>query len=101
MTKLLKIAYLETAKSDFEEIFAYITKDNLEFAIDLLDNIDHSISNLARFPEIGLQPKDARIKALGYRILIVENYLIFYIRLNQVIEIHRIFHGSQDHYNFL
>ena len=100
MTKRYEIEYLEIANSDLGEIFDYIMRDNPNSATILLDEIDASISNLADFPELGIQPKDGKLKALGYRILIVSKYLVFYIIRENVIEVHRILHGSRN-YNYL
>ena len=79
MKKKYEILYLEIAKNDLDQIFEYILKDNPSIALEILNEIDDTISKLANFPELGKQPKDDRLKAFGYRILIIKNYLIFYV----------------------
>jgi len=74
-----KIRYLSTAENDLDDIFDYIMRDNPSAAGSLLEKFDHSISQLAINPEIGVIPKDERLKKLGYRMLIVGKYLVFYV----------------------
>jgi toxin ParE1/3/4 len=90
-----KIRYLSTAEQDITEIIDYIAKDNPDAALKLIDKINVSIRRLKNFPEIGVVPKDSRLKNLGYHILVVDNYLIFYVILKEYIEIRRILHGKR------
>ena len=50
--------------------------------------------------EIGVIPKDARLKKLGYRILIIGKYLVFYVVKTNTVQIRRIIHGARQ-YRFL
>jgi len=53
------------------------------------------------FPLMGAVPKNRRLTRQGYRILIVDNYLVFYVLLdNETVEIRRIVSGKRD-YKFL
>ena len=94
------IRYLSTAQKDLDEIFDYILRDNPSAALSLLEKFDHSISQLALNPELGVIPKDDRLKNLGYRMLIIEKYLVFYVVKPQTIQIRRIIHGARK-YGFL
>lgn len=100
MNKNLKIEYLPIARQDLEEILAYIMKDNKDVALGLLDEIDQKISKLAQFPYIGAVPKDERLEKLGYRMLVIRQYLVFYVNKDNIIEIRSILHGHRR-YDFL
>ncbi len=100
MTDASHIEYLPAAQTDLEEIFAYILNDDPAAAAKFLDRIDSVISKLAQFPLMGRVPKDPRLQHLGYRILVVDNYLVFYVIKDQVVEIRRVLHGSRR-YSFL
>ena len=100
MTDEFKIEYLLIAQNDIEEIFDYILKDNPSVAEKFVDKIDQAVSNLKFFPEVGSIPKELRLQRLGYRTLVVGNYLIFYVVKEKVVEIRRIIHGSRK-YAFL
>jgi toxin ParE1/3/4 len=100
MTDMVDIRYLSTAERDLKEIFLYIMKDRPTAAPLLLDEIDSSISVLAYNPEMGIVPKDDRLKMLGYRILIIKKYLVFYVIKSDHIQIRRVLHGARQ-YSFL
>lgn len=100
MGKKYKIEYLPIASRDITDILEYIKADNPQATLRLLDEIDSSISNLESFPYMGVVPKDFRLDRLGYRMLIVNNYLVFYVVLDNVIEIRRIIYGKRK-YGFL
>jgi toxin ParE1/3/4 len=100
MSKPYEIRYLTTAVRDIEDIFDYIARDRPAAAVSLLEKFDHTISQLADFPELGVVPKDGRLKRIGYRMLIIENYLVFYVIKPKTIQIRRIIHGTRQ-YRFL
>ena len=101
MKKKYEIQYLEIAKNDLDQIFEYILKDNPSSALEILNEIDDTVSKLVNFPELGKQPRDDKLKAFGYRILIINNYLVFYIITEKSVEIHRVLHSSRDYVNLL
>jgi len=102
MVNSFQIKYLSIAQKDLTEIIEYIMDDNPSAALEILDKMDTSISKLENFPYMGCVPKDTRLKHTGYRILIVDNYLVFYVVFAElkIVEIRRILHGRR-HYNFL
>jgi len=100
MNDLPEIRYLSTAERDLTEILEYIMKDNPSAAEALLDEFDHSISRLSSNPDLGVVPKDVRLKNLGYRILIIRKYLVFYVVKTGFVQIRRIIHGARQ-YQFL
>ncbi len=81
MSGSLKIQYLRTAERDLVDIFTYIMNDNATAAASLLEEIDRSISHLSRNTDLGVLPKDDRLRKLGYRILIIRKYLVFYVNV--------------------
>ena len=100
MKKKFRIKYLPIAERDLVEIFEYIRNDNPSAALNFLNEMDESILNLEYFPFIGHIPKDQRLQYLNYRMLVVQSYLIFYVVLEDIIEIRRILHGKRK-YSFL
>ena len=97
MSPPFRIRYLPTAENDLDDIFDYIMRDNPSAAVSLLEKFDHSISQLAINPKIGVVPKDDRLKKLGYRMLIVGKYLVFYVIKANTVQIRRIIHGARKH----
>lgn len=102
MTDKFIVEYLPIAKSDIEDIIDYISKDNPSVGKKIIDEFDNSIGKLSSFPKMGTKPKDERLQRLGYRVLVLRNYLIFYMinEEEKIVEIRRIIHGSRK-YSFL
>ena len=100
MSGPFKIRYLTSAQRDLDDIVDYILRDKPSAAVSLLKKFDRTISRLADNPEIGVVPKDERLDKLGYRMLIVEKYLVFYIVKANTVQIRRIIHGARK-YGFL
>jgi addiction module RelE/StbE family toxin len=94
------IRYLPTAEKDLDDIFDYIVGDNPAAAASQLEKFDRSISQLAFYPELGVSPKDDRLKKLGYRMLIVDKYLVIYVVKAKTVQIRSIIHGARQ-YSFL
>ena len=97
MIRSLKINYLSTAERDLIEIFKYIMQDNPTAAASLLEEIDRSISHLSDNPELCVVPNDDRLKRLGYRILIIRKYLVFYVLKEESVQIRRVLHGARKY----
>ena len=100
MSGPFEIRYLPTAENDLDEIFDYIMMDDPSAAVSTLENFNRSISQLAFNSKLGVAPKDDRLKKLGYRMLIVGKYLVFYVVKTNTVQIRRIIHGARQ-YSFL
>lgn len=94
-----KIKYSPAAVDDMDEIFSYISRDNVSAAENLLHKLDHHISGLADFPEMGsvLSEDDYLLVQRGYRFIVVSPYLVFYRVIQDTVMIHRILHGRRDY----
>jgi len=91
------VRLLSIAEEDFTEIISFIAADNLKAAEDLANKIEKSLKLLSTNPLLGKTPSDPDIKILGYRYLIIENYLVFYTIEQRTIFIHRILHGARNY----
>lgn len=69
------------AKEDLEKIYGYITNElyNESAAKNLLDKIEESFMRLKDFPFSCNFVADEFLKNKGYRKLIIDNYIGFYI----------------------
>jgi addiction module RelE/StbE family toxin len=95
------ISITEAAEQDLAEIVDYVANDNPAAALKRAEEIEQNILRLEDFPLMGAVPKNRRLTRQGYRILIVDNYLVFYVLLdNETVEIRRIVSGKRD-YKFL
>lgn len=95
------IRLLQAAEEDFKEIITYIALDNRSAAETVADKIENSLSNLSAYPLIGKIPNEEELSGMGYRFLVVQNYLIFYTIEDHTIWVHRIIHGARDYLSLL
>jgi plasmid stabilization system protein ParE len=95
------IRLLRLAEEDVAEILAYIAAERPSAAEALAAKIEKNLGHLARDPSIGRLPNDADLLGLGYRYLIVEDYLVFYTIEERNIIVHRIVHGARNYSNLL
>jgi len=97
----LTVRLLSVAEEDLAEAITFIAADNPVAAQALAEKMEKSLAALARHPAMGKMPADSELIQLGYRYLIVDNYLIFYVYEANVILVHRILHGARDYRRLL
>ena len=96
-TDKYQIRLLRIAEEDFTEIISFIAADNPTAAEAIADKIEKNIELLSGNPMLGRIPRDEDIKNLGYRYIIVQNYIVFYTIEERTIFIHRILHGARNY----
>lgn len=96
-TNNYNVRFLSIAEEDFTEIVSFIAADNVKAADNLASKIEKNLELLSENPKLGKTPSDDDLKSIGYRYLIVENYLIFYTIEQRTIFIHRILHGARNY----
>ena len=95
------IRLLQAAEEDIKEIITYIALDNPSAAEAMADKIENCLSDLSTYPLIGKIPIEEELARMGYRFLIVQNYLVFYTIEDHIIWVHRIIHGARDYLSLL
>ena len=79
----------------------FISADNPTAANNLANQIEKDLELLSENSKLGQIPRDDDLKKLGYRYLIVQNYLLFYTIEKRTILVHRILHGARDYKSLL
>lgn len=95
---MYKLKYLPLAQKDLVNIMNYIA-ENLrapKAAIDLIDALDSSILRLQQFPYSCRVYQSTEPLENEYRILTVKNYMVFYVVIENTVEIHRIIYAKMD-----
>ena len=90
------LRYLPVSQDDLGEIFDFIAQDSPNRALSFVEKLDKRIGRLEQHPLLGRIPRHPKLREYGYRVLIVESYLVFYIIRGQSLEIHRVVHGSRN-----
>ncbi|MCK9211177.1 MAG: type II toxin-antitoxin system RelE/ParE family toxin [Ignavibacteriaceae bacterium] len=96
-----QIRLLSIAEEDFTEIISFTAADNPTAADAIANKIEKNLELLSENPKLGRIPREEEIRNLGYRYLIVQNYLIFYTIEKRIIFIHRIFHSARNYKSLL
>jgi toxin ParE1/3/4 len=95
------VRLLSLAEADLAAIVTYIAADNPSAAEKFADAVEARLQPLEKHPRIGKLPADPELAQLGYRYLIVENYLVFYVVEGKTVMVHRIIHGARDYKELL
>ncbi len=99
------LKFAQIAEEDLDEIYSYIsTKLFAEMAaVNLMDKIENAIKRLTRFPFSCSLVSDKLLKNRGYRKLIVDNYIVFYLvkEAEQHVIIMRILYGASKYQDVL
>lgn len=91
------VRLLRIAEDDLMEIISYIAADRPSAAEKLATRIEKNLHLLSRNPHSGRIPNEEELLRVGYRYIVVENYLIFYTIEGKTILVHRILHGARDY----
>lgn len=95
MSDKYTIRYLPVAEDDLLSIYDWIADDSPGRADAFTEKLDKRIGALVGNPHLGRVPKLEKLAGYGYRVLVIESYLVFYVIRGHVIEIHRVVHGSR------
>ena len=100
---MYKLKYLPLAQKDLRDITSYIA-DNLKApkaAMDFINTLDNSISRLQQFfYSCKLYQPQESLKT-EYRLMPVKNYLVFYVVIENEVEIHRIVYAKMNLAKFI
>jgi len=90
-----KVVMLPVAEQDLTVIVEYLAQFYESTALRQYDRIVKKIKELPLFPEKYEIYSAGQYRSV-YRRMPVDSYLVFYVVLENTIEIHRILHGSRD-----
>ena len=92
-----KVKIYPSAQQDLRDIVDYLNTLSPSAARRYYDKLTEEIASLSTMPERCPRPRDLALAAKGYRYLIVENYLIFYVVSGGTVQIRRILYGRRDY----
>lgn len=92
-----EVRLLRIAENDLTDIVAYIAAERPAAALGQLTRIEKSLGHLASNPYLGKLPNDDHLIELGFRCLIVDEYLAFYTVEDDIVFVHRIIHSARDY----
>ena len=100
-----RLLFTPKAEEDLDEIYEYIfgVLSNATAADKLADDIEKVVMQLIEYPFSGQYVLDEFLKTRGYRKVIVDNYLVFYLvnEAEKQVIIMRILFGARKYQNVL
>ena len=95
-----KVLITEPAEDDIRDIARYISMQLSApaTAINMVQTIRKSIAGLSIKAPVYPLVRDDRLAAIGYRMLIIKNYIAFYIvnEKSKSVDVDRILYGRRD-----
>jgi toxin ParE1/3/4 len=101
MKRKTEVKLLPLAEEDLVNIIEFIAEDKPSAAGKMADQFEKSLKQLETYPQLGRVARQRELAKLGYRYLVVGNYLIFYVIRPQFILVHRILNGAKDYLKLL
>ena len=95
------IRYLPIAEDDLNEIVDYLLEYSIDAANEFIDKLEGVEQQLSTFPESAPLMRDRKLKSKGYRMMVVGDYLLFYVLRNECVFVMRIVHGKRNYLSFL
>jgi len=92
-----KIKIYSKAKMDLRDIVRYLNTLSPQAALKYYDLIVEKIGSLVEMPERCPFVRDVALKAKGYRYLVIENYLVFFVIKGDTVQIRRILYGKRNY----
>jgi plasmid stabilization system protein ParE len=92
-----KLEIYPVAQQDLIDIVDYLNSLSPDAAIKYYDRIVGKIGSLAEMPERCPLLKDPQLRLRGYRTLIVENYMVFYVVKSDTVQIRRILYSRRQY----
>ena len=98
MKSKYNIRYSPLFYKELNKIILYIKKElnNVEAANNLLNEIENSILSRINFPTAYEPYISAKERKNVYYRIYVKNYIIFYVVIDNVIEVRRILYNKRD-----
>lgn len=101
VSRATRVRLLPVAEQDLVEAVSSLAAESPVAARRLADRFEDVLSRLAVNPRLGRASRDAKLSGLGYRFLVVDDYLVFYVLRPGWVLVHRIVHGARDLRNLL
>jgi len=89
------VRILRRAQFDLTEIQRYVERDRPDAGRRIAERLLDSIESLTEMSKRGAVPRDERLAALGYRVLVQGEHLVFYKVLRAQVRLYRVLHGRR------
>lgn len=92
-----EVRILEGAWAEVEEIMAYLSDQNSNSAIEFLAEFEDKMALIASGAVTFRLSRMPELAALGYRTVLIGNYVALYYEDGEVVVVAHVFHQRQDY----
>ena len=97
----LSVRVLRRAQRDLQEIHDYISREAPMRADPFIDKLIAAVESLSTMAARGANPRDAILRARGYKFLVHDPYLIFFKIVGRQVRVYRVLRGSRAYRDLL
>jgi len=95
--EIYKIKIYKPVQEDLSEIVDYLNTLSTPGAIKYYDLIVEKITSLSEIPKRSALSKDTQLRLRGYRTLLVDKYMVFYVIKDDTVQIRRILYMRRQY----
>ena len=101
MAKKYEVVITPSAQKDLNEIKSYFTNVLKTSSNSIFEKFLEQVKILKNHPFTYRIHQDSLLKLIGYRVIPIENYLIFYVVKKNVVQIHRVLYAKRNYMQLL
>ncbi|MCL2227459.1 MAG: type II toxin-antitoxin system RelE/ParE family toxin [Oscillospiraceae bacterium] len=92
-----KVKISPAAQNDFLDVIEHLDTLSQDAATQCFDLFMEKAAVLGSTPEICPLARDTQLRLRGYRLLPIENYIVFYVISGNIVEIRRILYARRQY----
>ena len=101
MAKKYEVVVTPSAQKDLTEIKSYFTDVLKTSSNSIFEKILEQVKILKVHPFTYKVHQDPLLKLVGYRIIPIDNYLMFYVIKSNIVQIHRVLYAKRNYLQLL
>ena len=101
MAKKYEVIITPSAQKDLTEIKSYFTNVLKTSSISIFEKFLEQVKILKVHPFTYKVHQDPLLKLVGYRIIPIDNYLMFYVIKSNIVQIHRVLYAKRNYLQLL
>ena len=101
MAKKYEVVVTPSAQKDLTEIKSYFTNVLKTSSNSIFEKFLEQVKILKVHPFTYKVHQDPLLKLVGYRIIPIDNYLMFYVIKSNIVQIHRVLYAKRSYLQLL
>lgn len=101
MAKKYEVVVTPSAQKDLTEIKSYFTDVLKTSSNSIFEKFLEQVKILKVHPFTYKVHQDPLLKLVGYRIIPIDNYLMFYVIKSNIVQIHRVLYAKRNYLQLL